>query len=97
MFQLTFPTSVNQSSDTSVTLPSVGLSLMNLWCVCLRQLEEHRNTQKQMRALQKKQNQVVQEKDNLRNEHSKAILARSKLESLCRELQKHNRTLKVHS
>ncbi|KAI9548601.1 hypothetical protein NQZ68_007468 [Dissostichus eleginoides] len=57
-------------------------------------LEEHRNTTKQMRVLQKKQNQVVQEKDNLRTEHSKAILARSKLESLCRELQRHNRTLK---
>lgn len=63
--------------------------------LCLWQLEEHRNTQKQMRVLQKKQNQLVQEKDNLRNEHSKAILARSKLESLCRELQRHNRTLKV--
>ncbi|CAF99512.1 unnamed protein product, partial [Tetraodon nigroviridis] len=59
-------------------------------------LEEHRNTQKQMRTLQKKQNQLIQDKDNLRNEHSKAILARSKLESLCRELQRHNRTLKVH-
>nr|XP_057903172.1 alpha-taxilin isoform X2 [Doryrhamphus excisus] len=57
-------------------------------------LEEHRDSQKQMRALQKKQTQLVQEKDNLRNEHSKAILARSKLESLCRELQRHNRTLK---
>ncbi|XP_028256025.1 alpha-taxilin isoform X2 [Parambassis ranga] len=57
-------------------------------------LEENRNTQKQMRSLQKKQSQLVQEKDNLRNEHSKAILARSKLESLCRELQRHNRTLK---
>ncbi|XP_076864607.1 alpha-taxilin [Brachyhypopomus gauderio] len=57
-------------------------------------LEEHRNAQKQMRALQKKQAQLIQEKDHLRNEHSKAILARSKLESLCRELQRHNRTLK---
>ncbi|MGH0183754.1 UNVERIFIED_CONTAM: hypothetical protein FKN15_012727 [Acipenser sinensis] len=57
-------------------------------------LEEHRNSQKQMRLLQKKQNQLIQEKDNLRNEHSKAILARSKLEGLCRELQRHNRTLK---
>lgn len=54
----------------------------------------HRDTQKQVRALQKKQNEVVQEKDTLRNEHSKAILARSKLESLCKELQKHNRSLK---
>ncbi|XP_010902263.1 alpha-taxilin [Esox lucius] len=57
-------------------------------------LEEQRNSQKQMRVLQKKQSQLVQEKDHLRNEHSKAILARSKLESLCRELQRHNRTLK---
>ncbi|XP_030645448.1 alpha-taxilin [Chanos chanos] len=57
-------------------------------------LEEHRNSQKQMRTLQKKQTQLIQEKDHLRNEHSKAILARSKLESLCRELQRHNRTLK---
>ncbi|XP_008294824.1 alpha-taxilin [Stegastes partitus] len=57
-------------------------------------VSSERNTQKQMRALQKKQSQLVQEKDNLRNEHSKAILARSKLESLCRELQRHNRTLK---
>ncbi|XP_051520106.1 alpha-taxilin-like isoform X2 [Myxocyprinus asiaticus] len=57
-------------------------------------LEEHRNARKQMRALQKKQTQLIQEKDHLRNEHSKAILARTKLESLCRELQRHNRTLK---
>ncbi|XP_071230811.1 alpha-taxilin-like [Salvelinus alpinus] len=57
-------------------------------------LEEQRNNQKQMRVLQKKQSQLVQETDHLRNEHSKAILARSKLESLCRELQRHNRTLK---
>ncbi|XP_052361161.1 alpha-taxilin-like [Oncorhynchus keta] len=58
-------------------------------------LEEQRNSQKQMRVLQKKQSQLVQETDHLKKEHSKAILARSKLESLCRELQRHNRTLKV--
>ncbi|XP_038613787.1 LOW QUALITY PROTEIN: alpha-taxilin [Tachyglossus aculeatus] len=57
-------------------------------------LEEHRNAQKQVKILQKKQTQLVQEKDHLRGEHNKAILARSKLESLCRELQRHNRTLK---
>ena len=61
----------------------------------LTQLEEHRNSQKQMKILQKKQTQLVQEKDHLQSEHSKAILARSKLESLCRELQRHNRTLKA--
>ncbi|XP_074161434.1 alpha-taxilin [Sminthopsis crassicaudata] len=57
-------------------------------------LEEHRNSQKQMKVLQKKQSQLVQEKEHLRSEHSRAVLARSKLESLCRELQRHNRTLK---
>ncbi|XP_006899003.1 PREDICTED: alpha-taxilin-like [Elephantulus edwardii] len=57
-------------------------------------LEEHRNSQKQMKLLQKKQSQLVQEKDHLRGKHSKAILARSKLESLCRELQQHNCSLK---
>ncbi|XP_075051202.1 gamma-taxilin isoform X2 [Mixophyes fleayi] len=57
-------------------------------------LEESRNFQKQMKVLQKKQTQVVKEKVHLQSEHSKAILARSKLESLCRELQRHNKTLK---
>ncbi|XP_061483198.1 gamma-taxilin isoform X2 [Rhineura floridana] len=57
-------------------------------------LEESRNVQKQMKMLQKKQAQVVKEKVHLQSEHSKAILARSKLESLCRELQRHNKTLK---
>ncbi|XP_026640515.1 gamma-taxilin isoform X4 [Microtus ochrogaster] len=57
-------------------------------------LEESRNVQKQMKIMQKKQAQIVKEKVHLQSEHSKAILARSKLESLCRELQRHNKTLK---
>ncbi|XP_053310813.1 gamma-taxilin [Spea bombifrons] len=57
-------------------------------------LEESRNFQKQMKILQKKQAQVVKEKVHLQSEHNKAILARSKLESLCRELQRHNKALK---
>ncbi|XP_072675398.1 gamma-taxilin-like isoform X2 [Canis lupus baileyi] len=57
-------------------------------------LEENRNVQKQMKILQKKQAQIVKEKVHLQSEHSKAILARSKLESLCRELQRHNKSLK---
>uniref|UniRef100_A0A8C9TA78 Taxilin gamma n=1 Tax=Scleropages formosus TaxID=113540 RepID=A0A8C9TA78_SCLFO len=57
-------------------------------------LEESRSMQKQMKGLQKKQSQIIKEKIHLQGEHSKAILARSKLESLCRELQRHNKTLK---
>uniref|UniRef100_A0A8C9G4D7 Taxilin gamma n=1 Tax=Pavo cristatus TaxID=9049 RepID=A0A8C9G4D7_PAVCR len=73
--------------------------LIFILCCCkklfnLLDLEESRNVQKQMKILQKKQAQVVKEKVHLQSEHSKAILARSKLESLCRELQRHNKTLK---
>ncbi|XP_034039789.1 gamma-taxilin [Thalassophryne amazonica] len=57
-------------------------------------LEESRSMQKRLKGLQKKQSQIVKEKIHLQGEHSKAILARSKLESLCRELQRHNKTLK---
>lgn len=60
-----------------------------------RQLEDSRSMQKQVKVLQKKQTQVLKEKIHLQSEHSKAILARSKLESLCRELQRHNKNLKV--
>ena len=63
-------------------------------CVVL-QLEEHRSDQKQLKVLQKKLLQVMKEKDQLQSEHSRAVLARSKLEGLCRELQRHNKTLKV--
>ncbi|XP_064412102.1 beta-taxilin isoform X4 [Latimeria chalumnae] len=57
-------------------------------------LEEHRADQKQLKLLQKSQALLSKEKDQLQSEHSRAILARSKLESLCRELQRHNKTLK---
>ncbi|XP_069478590.1 alpha-taxilin [Ambystoma mexicanum] len=79
------------------TLNTLSTSEEKLAALCKKYaelLEEHRTSQKQMKILQKKQSQLIQEKDNLRNEHSKAILARSKLESLCRELQRHNRMLK---
>jgi len=57
-------------------------------------MEEHRSDQKQLKILQKKLLQVMKEKDTLQSEHSRAVLARSKLEGLCRELQRHNKTLK---
>lgn len=39
--------------------------------------------------------QTCREKDQLQAEHTKAVMAKSKLESLCRELQKHNQTIRV--
>ncbi|XP_067273964.1 alpha-taxilin isoform X1 [Pseudorasbora parva] len=60
-------------------------------------VEEHRAEEKQLGQLQQKQGLLVKQRDQLQFEHSRAILARSKLEMLCRELQRHNRTLKEES
>uniref|UniRef100_A0A9J8ACN8 Taxilin beta n=1 Tax=Cyprinus carpio carpio TaxID=630221 RepID=A0A9J8ACN8_CYPCA len=60
-------------------------------------VEEHRTEKKQLEQLQQRQGLLVKQRDQLQFEHSRAILARSKLEMLCRELQRHNRTLKEES
>ncbi|XP_035276792.1 beta-taxilin isoform X2 [Anguilla anguilla] len=57
-------------------------------------LEERRAEQKQLKLVQKRQAQVLKDREHLRSEHSRAVLARSKLEELCRELQRHNKNLK---
>uniref|UniRef100_A0A671NMS7 Beta-taxilin-like n=1 Tax=Sinocyclocheilus anshuiensis TaxID=1608454 RepID=A0A671NMS7_9TELE len=60
-------------------------------------VEEHRTEKKQLEQLQQRQGLLGKQRDQLQFEHSRAILARSKLEMLCRELQRHNRTLKEES
>lgn len=70
-------------------------TVINKPCLGCPQLEEYRSDHKQLKMLQKKLLQVMKEKDQLQSEHSRAVLARSKLEGLCRELQRHNKTLKV--
>lgn len=73
---------------------------MDHTCVCfvhMGQVEEHRTEKKQLEQLQQRQGLLVKQRDQLQFEHSRAILARSKLEMLCRELQRHNRTLKVRT
>ena len=41
--------------------------------------------------------QVAQHRDIIQNEYARANLARSKLENLCRELQKHSKQVAVSS
>ncbi|XP_060770214.1 beta-taxilin isoform X2 [Neoarius graeffei] len=57
-------------------------------------LKEQRDEQVELKMLQKKQGLLIKQRDQLQLDHSQGILARSKLESLCHELQKHNKTLK---
>lgn len=53
-------------------------------------------------TIQQKQNQktietLLLEKDNLAGEHQRILQTKAKLESLCRELQNQNRSIKVSS
>ncbi|XP_017556559.1 beta-taxilin isoform X2 [Pygocentrus nattereri] len=57
-------------------------------------LQEQKAEQRQLKLLQRREGLLVKQRDQLQFEHSRAILARGKLETLCRELQRYNRTLK---
>ncbi|XP_071955869.1 beta-taxilin-like [Antedon mediterranea] len=60
-------------------------------------LREHRELQGKLKLHQRQLSQLQKERDHLQSEHGKALLAKSKLESLCRELQRHNKTVKEES
>ncbi|XP_076873450.1 beta-taxilin isoform X2 [Brachyhypopomus gauderio] len=57
-------------------------------------LQEQRKEQRQLRLLQHRQGLLVQHRDQLQLQQSRAVLARSRLEGLCRELQKYHRSVK---
>ncbi|KAA0708428.1 Beta-taxilin Muscle-derived protein 77 [Triplophysa tibetana] len=57
-------------------------------------VEKHRREKQQ---LEKRQGLLVKQRDQIQFEHSRAILARTKLEMLCRELHRHNKTVKEES
>jgi hypothetical protein len=60
-------------------------------------LEEHKVTQTQLKNNQRSLQVLSKEKEQLQSEHGKIVLAKSKLESLCRELQRHNKLVKDES
>ncbi|XP_075395967.1 gamma-taxilin-like [Tenrec ecaudatus] len=76
------------------TLSTTEEKLAALCKKCIDLLEDKEAVEKQIWVLKKKQAQTEIENMRLQSEHSKTILTRSKLESLCRELQHHNKSLK---
>ena len=58
-------------------------------------LEQNKQKDNQIKDSQKNFNAITKQRDQLQHDHSKALLARNKLESLCRELQRHNKAIKV--
>ena len=81
-------------------LSSLGTSEEKLAAICKKYadiVDENRKLQIQIKQGEKKALSIQREKDQLQTEHSKAILTRSRLESLCRELQKQNKQIKEES
>ena len=81
-------------------LNSLSTSEEKLAALCKKYsdlLEDHRLQQTKLKQNQRKLGVIVREKEHLQNEHGKAVLAKSKLENLCRELQRHNKLVKEES
>jgi len=55
---------------------------------------DQKTTEQKLDEFENKHTKVRKEKDHLQSEHNKLMMTKSKLESLCRELQKHNKQIK---
>lgn len=60
-------------------------------------LEDNRNLEMQLRQQEKICSQAMKEKEQLQSESNRSILAKSRLENLCRELQRQNKAVKEES
>lgn len=60
-------------------------------------VDENRKFQQTIKQMEKKVTMIQREKDQIYAERNKAFLTRSNLESLCRELQKQNKSVKEES
>lgn len=71
-----------------------------LAAVCKKYIEvmdENRKLQATLKQTEKKVLMIQREKEQCQSERSKAVLTRSRLESLCRELQRQNKAVKEES
>nr|XP_018908655.1 PREDICTED: alpha-taxilin-like [Bemisia tabaci]XP_018908656.1 PREDICTED: alpha-taxilin-like [Bemisia tabaci] len=95
----------HKKEDKSVTHVLKALNSLNtteekLAALCKKyadMFDENRKLQLLVKQSEKKVQLIHREKEQLQSEHSKAILTRSRLESLCRELQKQNKAIKEES
>jgi len=55
---------------------------------------DQKTTEQKLEEFESKHNKVRKERDHLQSEYNKLMIAKGKLESLCRELQKHNKQIK---
>lgn len=63
----------------------------------LELIDTSRSSESHIRLQEKAMNQLVKEKEQLQSEHNRTVLAKSRLENLCRELQRQNKAVKEES
>lgn len=59
--------------------------------------DSSRGTESQVQMQEKAISQMVKEKEQLQSEHNRTVLVKSRLENLCRELQRQNKAVKEES
>ncbi|KAG8302272.1 hypothetical protein J6590_036161 [Homalodisca vitripennis] len=96
---------IRKKDDKSVdhvlrALNSLNTSEEKLAAMCKKYadiFDEHRKLQLLQKQSEKRCSMLQREKEQLQAEQSKAILTRSRLENLCRELQRQNKAIKDES
>ncbi|XP_013792864.1 gamma-taxilin-like isoform X2 [Limulus polyphemus] len=82
------------------SLTSFSSTEEKLMALCKKQievLEDQRTLEVKLKQTERHVLQVTKEKEQLQAEHNRTVLAKSRLESLCRELQRQNKAVKEDS
>jgi hypothetical protein len=85
LFKKTGLNNLNSSEDKLYALASKYTEL----------IDSNKQKENSLKDNQKNLNLITKQRDQLQHDYSKQLLARNKLESLCRELQRHNKSIKV--
>ncbi|VVC99553.1 unnamed protein product [Leptidea sinapis] len=86
-----------KSLNSNSNLHNVDEKLAYVAKKYVQSVDENRKLQFYIKQSDKRHNMMVKEKELIQFENNKTILAKSKLENLCRELQKHNKAVKEES
>ena len=61
------------------------------------QVEATKKVQESIKAAERATNAAIKQRDQIQSEHTKSLLAKTRLEGICRELQRHNKEIKVRT
>lgn len=86
---------VEQFMKSLNALPSLEEKFTLVCKKYVQTADDNKKLQFYIKQSDKRHGMLVKEKEHLQHEFNKTILVKSKLENLCRELQKQNKAIKV--